>query len=559
MVLPGTPLGVHGSIEELLILDSLPEVYPGDHLDYHHHTVTTDQVHHNLIDFWNPRWNCDALQQGETWARRTSFVKAYVPKTPLVLPPLTVETWRKALQRFKPHAARGADGWARLDLIKMSTTHATKLLKILTAIEQRQMTWPTWPKQLLEGLVIAIAKCDVAHKPNELRPIVLLSIIYRCWASLCARQMLQQIEPFIHADAHGFLPSREPAQTWLQIQAAVETSLQSTMPSAGIGTDFVKAFNCIQRKPLWFLADALGIPHGLLGKSSQRSSHAGSWCVTNQWPCAVFPRFCRRMPVERPGNGFGALGAPDIPIPICTHSSMLARQAELVAWAFFTLKAFLTMWGLSLDLDKTCAWGTTTATRQQLGQLGVRVVQDTSVSLGAPFHSQRHIECGRSSRKGRHCMTSGHNCDDQGHHWCRSSGPYQWSSGQKHYMALWVAWLLTGTATSSEQWLSNTLESNWRDQTRNCASNLQYLTRGSGLLPAPACSVGFQTPLPEKPRFAQLLAHLHEKIWRDVQRRTFFQNPGTAKLCRMANFGASFFSRPFFFKTMMDSTLTCST
>jgi hypothetical protein len=368
-------------------------------LDYHHHTVTTDQVHHNLIDFWNPRWNCDALQQEETWARMTSFVKAYVPKIPIVLPPLTVETWRKALQRFKPHAARGADGWARLDLIKMSTTHATKLLKILTAIEQRLMTWP---KQLLEGLVIAIEKCDGAHKPNEFRPIVLLSIIYRCWASLRARQMLQQIEPFIHADAHGFLPSRAPAQTWLQIQAAVETSLQSTMPLAGIGTDFVKAFNCIQRKPLWFLADALGIPDGLLGPWQEfAAKFTRRFLVCNQVsdPVLSSQGFAEGCPLS-----VLAMALVDWGHQIYQHQyaakvrhfsfvdniSMLARQAELVAWAFFTLKAFLTMWGLSLDLDKTYAWGTTTATRQQLGQLGVRVVQDFSELGGALSFTAAH-------------------------------------------------------------------------------------------------------------------------------------------------------------------------
>ena len=257
----GQPLAVHGSIEELLILDDLPEIAPGDCLDFHHHTVTTDQVHQHLLAFWQPRWNCAALPDGELWTRMTNFVKAFMPRLPLTLPPLTVETWRQALKRFKPQAARGADGWARLDLLNMSNFHTARLLEILTAIEQKRMTWP---QQLLEGLVIAIAKCTDAHRPNEFRPIVLLSIIYRCWASMRSRQMLQQLEPFIHSDAHGFLPSREPAQSWMHIQAAVETSLQSALPLAGMATDFVKAFNCIQRKPLWFLAEALGIPEGVL-------------------------------------------------------------------------------------------------------------------------------------------------------------------------------------------------------------------------------------------------------------------------------------------------------
>ena len=72
------------------------------------------------------------------------------------------------------------------------------------------------------------------------------------------------LEPHIHADAHGFLPTREPAQTWLQIQAAVELSMQSRQSLAGIGTGFVKAFNCIQPEPLWTLAEAVDVPTNLL-------------------------------------------------------------------------------------------------------------------------------------------------------------------------------------------------------------------------------------------------------------------------------------------------------
>ncbi|CAL1166621.1 unnamed protein product [Cladocopium goreaui] len=395
----GQSLAVHGSIEELLILDFLPEVAPGDHIDFHYHTVTTDQVHQSLMDFWQPRWNREELQQADTWSRMINFVKAYMPKIPLTLPTLTVEMWREALKRFKPQAARGADGWARLDLLNMSRPHTNQLLRLLTAIENRQMTWPD---QLLEGLVIAIAKCDGAHRPNEFRPIVLLSIIYRCWASLRSRQMLQQLEPFIHADAHGFLPSREPAQTWMQIQAAVETSLQSELPMAGIGTDFVKAFNCIQRRPLWFLAEALGIPDGLLWPWKEFASRfTRRFMVCNQvsGPMRSTQGYAEGCPLSVLAMALIDWGyqvyqyqyAPQVRhLSFVDNISMLARQAHLVAWAFFTLRAFLTMWGLSLDLDKTYAWGTTAEIRLQLSQLGIRVVQDFSELGGALSFTAAH-------------------------------------------------------------------------------------------------------------------------------------------------------------------------
>eukprot|EP00435_Cladocopium_sp_Y103_P014969 s2954_g3.t1 len=395
----GQPLSVRGFEEELLVLDFLPDCSVGDCLDLHHHTVTIDQVHQNLIDFWSPKWNCEALQSAETWSRMTSFVQAYMPKLPLSLPPLTIDAWRKALRRFKPTAARGADGWARLDLINMSTFHTNQLLLLLTAIEQQQVSWPA---QLLEGLVIALAKCESAHRPNEYRPIALLSIVYRNWASLRSRQLLRQLEQYIHADTHGFLPSREPAQTWLHLQSAIETSLQSAQPLAGIGTDIVKAFNCIQRDPLWHLATAIGVPAALLwpwkefvSKSTRR------FMVCNQVSEAVLSTqgFAEGCPlsvlamalVDWSYQMYQAQYAPQVRhLSFVDNISMLARQAELVAWAFFTLRTFLSMWGLTLDLAKTYAWGTTTSIRRQLAQLGLRIVEDFSELGGALSFTAAH-------------------------------------------------------------------------------------------------------------------------------------------------------------------------
>ena len=395
----GHPLAVQGSGEELLIVTHMPDISVGDHLEFHHHTATTPQVHQCLEHFWKPRWTCENLQSEDTWQRMANFVQAFMPKLPLVVPPLTVEMWKKALQRFRPAAARGADGWARSDLLNMSPFHTRQLIALLSAIEDNQTEWP---KQLLEGLVIAIAKCDDAHRPNEYRPIVLLSIIYRCWASLRARQMLAQLEMYIHSDAHGFLPSREPGQTWLHIQAAVETAIQSKQQLAGIGTDFVKAFNCISRKPLWFLAEAVGIPNTLLHpwrsfvqKFTRRfvvcnevsNAHLSTRGFAEGCPLSVLAMALVDWSYQLYQMHF----APAVRhFSFVDNISMLARQAHLVAWAFFTLRAFLTMWGLTLDLEKTYAWATTTEGRKQLAQLNVQVVEDFGELGGALSFTAAH-------------------------------------------------------------------------------------------------------------------------------------------------------------------------
>ena len=57
------PYGVQGSVEELLILTHMPDISVGDHLEFHHHTATTPQVHQCLEHFWKPRWTCENLQK----------------------------------------------------------------------------------------------------------------------------------------------------------------------------------------------------------------------------------------------------------------------------------------------------------------------------------------------------------------------------------------------------------------------------------------------------------------------------------------------------------------
>ena len=48
------------------------------------------------------------------------------------------------------------------------------------------------------------------------------------------------------------------------------------------------------------------------------------------------------------------------------------------------------MWGLSIDVDKTYAWGTTPDMRKQLSQLGVRIVQDFNELGGALSFTAAH-------------------------------------------------------------------------------------------------------------------------------------------------------------------------
>ena len=72
----------------------------------------------------------------------------------------------------------------------MPEQHLEQFLSLLAQIENGDLPWP---QQLSFATVIGLAKTDGAHEEGQFRPINLFSTLYRNWARLRTKQMLQQI------------------------------------------------------------------------------------------------------------------------------------------------------------------------------------------------------------------------------------------------------------------------------------------------------------------------------------------------------------------------------
>ena len=59
--------------------------------------------------------------------------------SPCSLPVLAVASWRAAVTRFKPRAARGPDGFAKADLQMMSDQRVEQRLDLLKAVRLLRM------------------------------------------------------------------------------------------------------------------------------------------------------------------------------------------------------------------------------------------------------------------------------------------------------------------------------------------------------------------------------------------------------------------------------------
>ena len=393
----GCQLDLEGTLEELVVFKQWPALTVGQTLTHQLHTSTDAEVHHKLLELWQPRWNQAQQVDGAVLARVGNFVQAFMPRFDFSLQDITPEEWYATVRRLKPSAAKGTDGFARLDLLHMPLVFVQILLNFLMDIEHGVRTWPA---QFFESIVLALAKHSDAHTAGGYRPIVLFSMIYRCWASLRCRQLLRQLEAIMHDDAYGFLPHRETMQSWLHVQATLEAALQSGADLVGMATDLVKAFNNINRGTWFTLATHVGIPNRILapwknflGKFTRRFSVHGHLSV----PVGSDTGFAEGDPLAVMAmvlldwtlHVYQDQLSPSVrTMTFVDNISMLSGAIEPLILAFFSLQAFLELWGLQIDRDKSYCWGSTPLLRQLLHPLGISVLSDVSelggsLTLGA--------------------------------------------------------------------------------------------------------------------------------------------------------------------------------
>ena len=342
---------------------------------------------HALEEFWRGRWYKDTPPTEAEWLRITAFAQASIPSGNFDFAPISTQRWKRQVRHFKPRAARGADGYGKMDLQSLSSEQTEDLLHLLHLIEAGETDWP---RQLLEGLVVALAKKDHPVGVGDYRPVVLLSMIYRCWSSIRSQQLMSHLKHIMPEDAYGFLPHKEPAQIWLVLQGMIEHSLATGRCLGGVSSDVAKAFNCIQRQPLFALASHLGAPPGLLQAwSSFLSNFTRRFLVMNCVGAPLlsdvgFPEGCA-LSVAAMAMLDGAMHIYQQKFTMRTRTMSFVDNITIcgpcptaIAMSYTTLRTFFRLWGLELDYDKTYCWGTDRTTRQGLLPLGFRQVFDAS-------------------------------------------------------------------------------------------------------------------------------------------------------------------------------------
>ena len=157
--------------------------------------------------------------------------------------PITKEEWTKALKSKRKKAATGPDGVSRQDLLNLPDQATEALLEMFAGIEAGNQ----WPRQLVLGIVAALAKIPSASQTKHFRPITILPVAFRTWSSIRARQILTHLQPYAPPTCAGSVPGRQAADIWYHIMAQIEVAQYAQMDLTGGVVDLEKAFNMLPR------------------------------------------------------------------------------------------------------------------------------------------------------------------------------------------------------------------------------------------------------------------------------------------------------------------------
>ena len=354
------------------------------------HYSTAAQIHEHLAAFWKQRW-WKTVPTESDWNRIFDFCRAYVPAQPEQHMDITTAQWHDINMRYGPKAARGPDGFARRDLQWMPQLFQDSLVHQLNQWESQA----EFPRALCTGFAHPLPKRQDSCKVNDFRPVIIFSMIYRSWSSLRARQILQQVKQVAGSHQFGFLPQKENTEIWMVLQAWIEDASLAKESLAGFVSDIEKAFECLPRAPVLWLAQRIGISSKVINlwdyfltnmeRRFQVAEQIGSPLLSN----SGFPEGC--------GMSCVAMALVNVvfhlymdayskvtSLSFVDNLELLGRGSVALHEGALTMQAWADMWHLQLDMNKSYVWANNATLRKQCQALGWET-KTHAKDLGAPM------------------------------------------------------------------------------------------------------------------------------------------------------------------------------
>jgi len=345
------------------------------------------QMQTMVCDAWNQFWQAPDVVTPEA----EEFVRGMsdCPSCPYM--DFQVDTWRRCIKGVKVKSARGACGFSMRDMQLMPNQLVEWLFMLYRAIEAGM----PWPSRLTLARVTMLAKPgEDNHRPTSVRPITIVSVIYRLWSRFRSLQVIQHLGAMVPPQIGGIAARLSADCLNALVCDLIEEAHETGNHRCGLVIDLKKCFNLVPRSTLARLMEKLELPaqyviahQGMLKGLKRLVEVAGQVGSEQDSTCGV-PEGCAFsvaamvaltiLAAEVMQNGCNGI---DI-VMYADNWGLTATSVEMLVNAISRLERLVTSLGMTISPEKSWVWGTSPSIRRQLRQVRLNG-QTVSVKLSA--------------------------------------------------------------------------------------------------------------------------------------------------------------------------------
>ena len=253
-----TIVAIHDSFLHLMSpADNL--IGPGQYvLSQEQFAFTHTELCQHLTCYWKQYWQREPLIDQDTGDQLAQMIMRLPPEELVPINELDPQLWEATVKTLRSHAATGVDAISAYELKMLPTALIMELAAILCAYTQG------FPRWYMAARAIPLPKCWGQLRPDDTRPITILSQTYRLWSKVINAQILSTFASRCPPDVTGFLRQRDARSAAYRAQWHIEQARINQLPLSGVTLDLKKCFNLIDRQRVSDILQRLGIPGHLL-------------------------------------------------------------------------------------------------------------------------------------------------------------------------------------------------------------------------------------------------------------------------------------------------------
>ena len=223
------------------------------------YAIRKDDIFQAFHDFWNPMWNRETFadqSNPDVWKDVIQDIDdTMIPSADIEINVQDISVWKRTIQKLGLNKAHGICGW-RYEELKLLPDIAIKhLAQIFENIYKVGGS-----NYLMTARTYLLPKISKPESMNPVRPITILSCLYRLASKVLADQVGSALAGIIPLGVSGGLPGRGVKDMAIIQKLQIEESLVHNFSLCGFSLDLIKAFNTFPRLPLAHMMNRLGIP-----------------------------------------------------------------------------------------------------------------------------------------------------------------------------------------------------------------------------------------------------------------------------------------------------------